>query len=507
MKRREFLRLSGTATAAGIISGTSLFSASRGQNQKPNILFIIVDDLRPELGCYGKKVIKTPNIDRLAQQGVVFTRAYCQQSICNPSRTSLLTGMRPESTKVWDLATHFRTNFPDLVTLPQHLKQNGYQTVGIGKVYHDFLPDPVSWCRPEPEISGAQLYQNPQTQERMRQLNAAAKAMGKSQPWITATLRGPATESFDAPESQYWDGGITDTAIQLLHELKDKTPFFLAVGFIKPHLPYSAPQKYWDMYDPLKIPLPRNNYLPKGAPFFAMNEMYELACYEDFTQIGKPTERILNESRIRHLKHGYYACVSFIDAQIGRLCDELERSGLRENTIIVLLGDNGYKLGEHGSWGKKTNYETDTRSVLIISSPGAAANGKSSPALVEFVDVYPTLCELAGLESPNHLEGTSMIPLLAEPERPWKIAAFSLAVMGFSRRFIGKSIRTKDFRYVEWRDLISGRFIARELYDHKNDPEENMNIADNADKQKLVKQLAGLLAIGWTAARPRQNTK
>jgi len=279
MKRREFLRLSGTATAAGIISGTSLFSASRGQNQKPNILFIIVDDLRPELGCYGKKVIKTPNIDRLAQQGVVFTRAYCQQSICNPSRTSLLTGMRPESTKVWDLATHFRTNFPDLVTLPQHLKQNGYQTVGIGKVYHDFLPDPVSWCRPEPEISGAQLYQNPQTQERMRQLNAAAKAMGKSQPWITATLRGPATESFDAPESQYWDGGITDTAIQLLHELKDKTPFFLAVGFIKPHLPYSAPQKYWDMYDPLKIPLPRNNYLPKGAPFFAMNEMYELACY------------------------------------------------------------------------------------------------------------------------------------------------------------------------------------------------------------------------------------
>ena len=507
MKRREFLRLSGTATAAGFLSGTSLFSASRSQNQKPNILLIIVDDLRPELGCYGKKVIKTPNIDRLAQQSVVFTKAYCQQSICNPSRTSLLTGKRPESTKVWDLATHFRTHSPDLVTLPQYFKQNGYQAVNIGKIYHDFLPDPVSWSRPEQVISGVQLYQNPKTQERMQQLNEAAKAMGKSQQWITSTLRGPATESFDAPESQYWDGGITDTAIQMLQEFKSKTPFLLAVGFIKPHLPYSAPQKYWNMYDPLKIPLPKNTYPPKGAPLFAMNEMYELACYEDFTHIAKPTERTLSESQVRHLKHGYYACVSFIDAQIGRLCDELERSGLRENTVIVLLGDNGYKLGEHGSWGKKTNYETDTRSVLIISLPQAAVNGKSSPALVEFVDIYPTLCDLAGLERPSHLEGTSMVPLLTEPERPWKIGAFSLAVMGFSRRFLGKSIRTKDYRYVEWRDLLSSRFIAHELYDHKIDPEENINIANNADKQQLVRQLGGLLAIGWTAARPRMNAK
>ncbi len=411
--------------------------------------------------------------------------------------------MRPDSIKVWDLVTHFRTHFPDLLTLPQYFKLHGYYSVGIGKVFHDFLPDPLSWSRDEPEISGAHIYQNPKTRDLLSRLEDRATSLKKSETWRMTILRGPATEAFDAPESQYYDGALTDRAIQLLRELKKIQPFFLAVGFVKPHLPYVAPRKYWDLYDPGLIPLPKNRHLPQGAPLFAMNEMYELACYEDFTTIPRPSEGGLTIEQVRLLKHGYYACVSFIDAQIGRLHEELDRLGLRENTIVVFLSDNGLKLGEYCSWGKRTNYETDTRCPLIISAPGASGNGESSSALVELVDVYPTLCELAGLELPGYLEGMSMAPLLKKPERRWKFAAFSQSVAGFAARFMGHSLRTNRFRYVEWRDWIRDRIIGRELYDHENDPEESLNIANRPENRKLVSRLAGLLALGWKPARPR----
>lgn len=503
MNRREFLLLSGGLTASGILSRTPILPASRSGQERPNILFIAADDLRPELGCCGVEAIKSPNIDRLARRGVVFSRAYCQQTICNPSRASLLTGKRPDTIKVWDLVTHFRTHSPYSVTLPQIFKHYGYQSVGIGKIFHDFLPDPVSWTRSEPEIKGAYIYQNPKTRALVQRLEAAARALGKNDAWLLTILRGPATEAEDAPENKYWDGALTDLAIKSLGELKDNTPFFLAVGFFKPHLPYVAPKKYWDLYNPEQIPLAKNNYLPKGAPLFAMNEMYELSCYEDFLKVRRPSEGSLSESQVRLLKHGYYACLSFIDAQIGRLLDEVDRLGLGENTIIVLWGDHGCKLGEHGGWGKRTNYETDTRSVLIISAPGAPANGKTSPALVEFVDVYPTLCELAGISLPSYLEGTSMVPLLQDPSRPWKIAAFSQSLRGFTARFMGRSIRTDRYRYVEWRDWIDGRFMACELYDHLNDPDENLNIAERPENQELVKKLAKMLSAGWRAAKPK----
>ena len=506
LDRREFLRLSGAA-AAGILSGGSFLSLSGGGKHPPNILFIIGDDLRPELGCYGNTAVKSPNIDRLASQGVVFCRSYCQQSICNPSRSSFLTGMRPDSIKVWDQVTHFRKHQPDLMTLPQYFKENGYHSVGIGKVFHDFAKDPVSWSCPSPEIKGAYIFQNPGTRNLLKKLEDRARALGKSRTWIMTMLRGPATEAFDAPESQYWDGALTDQAIQLLGELKDKEPFFLAMGFFKPHLPFVAPKKYWDIYNPDEIPLAKNNFPPKGAPFFALNEGYELANYEGFINIPKPTEGALTRLQARLLKHGYYACISFIDAQIGRLLDELERLELRENTIIVLLGDQGCKLGEHRCWGKRTNYENDIRTTLIVSAPEAPANGKVSPALVELVDVYPTLCELAGLEVPSHLEGTSMVPLLKKPDRTWKIAAFSQSVRGFSGRFLGRSIRMDRYHYVEWKDWIKGEIIARELYDHQNDPEENLNIADWPEHRQLIQRLSYLLSVGWKGVLPRRSLK
>lgn len=503
LKRREFLRLSGTA-AAGILAGGSFLSHAQEMKWKPNVLFIIVDDFRPELGCYGNNVVVSPNIDRLAGQGVVFTRAYSQQSICNPSRSSLLTGMRPDSIKVWDQVAHFRKHQPDLKTLPQYFKENGYHSVGIGKVFHDFTRDSASWSCPPPKIEGAHIYQNPGTRNLLKRLEDRARALGKSRAWIMTILRGPATEAADAPESQYWDGALTDETIRLLAELKNKEPFFLAVGFFKPHLPFAAPKKYWDMYNPEKIPLAKNNFPPEGAPRFALNEMYELACYEDFKNIPKPTEGGLNRIQARLLKHGYYACISFIDAQIGRLLTELEHLGLHENTIVVLLGDHGCKLGEHRCWGKKTVYEDDARTTLIVSAPGFKTNGKSSSALVELVDVYPTLCELAGLDKPDHLEGTTMVPLLKKPERSWKIAAFTQTVRGFSGRFMGRSVRLDRYRYVEWKDWIDGSMIARELYDHKTDPEENRNVVDWPEHRQLVQRLSYMLSVGWKGVKPRR---
>ncbi len=474
---------------------------------KPNVLFIAVDDLRPELGCYGSRTVLSPNIDRLAQQGLVFTRAYCQQAVCNPSRASLLTGLRPDSIRVWDLETHFRKQRPNIVTLPQHFKNHGYQTVGLGKIFHDTLPDPTSWSRPEPENPVSYHYLSPET--RARQWNRAANAgrLGRSQSWIYAFLRGPATECMKAEDNQYRDGSMTDAALKIMHELKDQGPFFLAVGFYKPHLPFVAPKKYWDLYEREKLPLAANNFLPQDAPLFAINSLQELMCYEDFVSSPRPTEGPLSEQQARLLKHGYYACVSYIDAQIGRLLDAVEEWDLRDNTIIVLWGDHGWKLGEHNSWGKRTNYEVDTLSPLIISTPGARGNGRTTSSLVEFVDIYPTLCELADLPLPKGLEGFSLVPLLNDPDRYWKHAVFSQFQRGFTGRYMGRSVRTPRYRYVEWRDWIDRRLIAVELYDHDTDPQENINIAHRPANEELTKTLTWQLRRGWWNARPEIKRK
>ncbi len=502
LKRRDFIKLAGSTAAAGFLARIPLFPGFPTPAERPNVLFIAVDDLRPELGCYGSTLVKTPNIDRLARQGLVFNRAYCQMPICNPSRSSLLTGIRPDTLRIWDNQTHFRKGRPDVVTLPMVFKNAGYESVKIGKIFHGSLPDPISWSRPEPSLPPRPIYMSPETRARQKERREAALKKGWDRKWVDAYLRGPATEAHDSPDNFYLDGAIAEAALIQLSSLQKTPPFFLAIGFTKPHLPFVAPKRYWDFYKREEIPLAENDFLPRNAPLMAMNRMIEFATYEDLVRIPSPTERKVREDRARLLKHGYYACVSFIDAQIGRLLSALDHFGLRENTIIVVWSDHGYKLGEHGSWGKRTVYEVDTRSTLIISVPDLIPDEKSTTALVELVDIFPTLAELAGLGPPDDLEGTSLVPLLHDPSRQWKKAAFSQFARGSANRFMGRAMRTARYRYIEWRNRIDGRLETVELYDHDRDPQENENIANVPENKALIENLAREMKAGWRAALP-----
>lgn len=458
--------------------------ALRGQQkrERPNVLFFAVDDLRPELGCYGVRGIQSPNIDRLAKQGMVFERAYVQQAVCSPSRTSLLTGARPDSTQVWDLVTHFRKAMPDVVTLPQHFKQNGYFVQGMGKIFHPGYDDERSWSVP---------WQTPKAPTYANTKSAPEKDDDKGK-----QKDGPAFEAGDVADGFYKDGQVADLAVKTLRGLKNKAePFFLAVGFAKPHLPFVSPKKYWDLYDPAKIPLAANPFRPKDAPEFALTNSGELRNYP-----GMPAEGPVPPELARKLKHGYYAAVSYTDAQIGKVLDELERQGLRQNTIIVLWGDHGWKLGEHGEWCKHSNVENDTNAPLLMAAPGMKAAGQHSRALVEFVDIYPTLAELAGLPLPAHLEGTSFKPLLDNPGRGWKQAAFSQYPRG--QKLMGYSMRTDRYRFTVWvARQDQARIEAVELYDHQTDPQENTNIAKLPVHQKLVAELMAQWRQGWRGAR------
>lgn len=500
---------------SAIINGCNPYSS---QERKPNILFIAVDDLRPELGCYGNTEIKSSSIDKLSEQGMVFTQAYCQSAVCNPSRASLLTGMRPDKIRVWDLRTDFRDNVPNATTLPQYFMQNGYHTVGIGKIYHNTIPDTLSWSEPKIYIDNYPfdpdaVYRDENILKELDKRKEKIKSEGREKRYIDRFgewyIKQDATEAPDVPDNAYFDGAQTDVAIHKLKELKDnEKPFFFAIGYYRPHLPFNAPKKYWNMYDREKIPLADNNFLPKNAPLMAINNLRELRGYSDFKKVTHPIKGILSEEQARLLRHGYSASVSYIDAQIGRLLDELNRLGLRENTIIVLWGDHGWKLGEHASWCKMTNYDIDTHVPLIISAPTIKARGKQCNRLVEFVDIYPTLCELAGLPIPSELEGTSAVPLLKDPSLPWKKAVFSQFLReGIwkapdGNEYMGYSIRTERYRYVEWINWDTKQFVANELYDHKFDAAENMNIAGKPENTDIVKDLSTQLKAGWREALP-----
>ena len=486
---------------------------------RPNVLFIAVDDLRPELGCYGERYVKSPHIDRLAESGVTFTRAYCQQAVCNPSRASLMTGLRPDTIKVWDLRTDFRATRPNAVTVAQHFKHNGYHTVGIGKIFHNIIPDPLSWSEPKLHIDGYPfdpdaVYRKKENVEFIAQRQAEIIKEGRQARYIDRLgewyLKTVATENVDVPDNAYFDGAQTDVAIGKLKELKERRqPFFFAVGYYRPHLPFNAPAKYWEMYDRDEIPLPANAHLPKNAPPVAINTIRELRGYLDFRDSPTPHQGQLTEAQTRLLRHGYFASVSYIDAQVGRLLDELERLALLDNTIVVLWGDHGWKLGEHSSWCKMTNYEIDTRVPLIVSAPAAKEVGKHCDRLVEFVDIYPALCDLAGIDVPKHLEGTSFAPLLNDCSRPWKTAAFSQFlregkwVAPDGKEYMGYSIRTERYRYVEWMNWTTKEYVARELYDHQTDPQEDVNIADSPEKRETVADLSKKLHAGWQAAVPK----
>ena len=459
----------------------------------PNVLFIAVDDLRPELGCYGRKHVKSPNIDRLAQSGVLFSRAYCQQAVCGASRTSLLTGMRPDSTRVWGNSVHFRKTVPDVVALPEHFKNHGYHVVGMGKIYHGSLNDPQSWSVPWHAFPGM-VWLRPENQAQISRSRAEAQKRGLKGEAVGRAARGPATEAADVADDAYPEGQVADMAIDTLRKIKDRQ-FFLAVGFFRPHLPFNCPQRYWDLYDHAEIGLPENGSPPQGAPQYALTTWGEMRSY-----YGIPPQGPVTDEQARRLIHGYYACVSYTDAQIGRVVDELDRLGLRDKTIFILWGDHGWKLGEYGAWCKHTNFELDTRVPMILSAPGARRGGRSCDALVEFVDIYPTLCELAGLPLPGHLEGTSFAPLVENPRRPWKSAAFSQyprsGVMGYS-------MRTDRYRLTLWVQRENPDEVAAvELYDHDRDPGENVNVADDPANAALVEQLTTQLRAGWREALP-----
>jgi arylsulfatase A-like enzyme len=490
------------ATIALLLLQRSVFPSTIS---KPNVLFIALDDLRPELGCYGQSHILSPNIDKLAAGGVVFRRAYCQYPVCNATRASLLTGLRPDSTGVSDNRTHFRKKVPEVITLPQQFKEHGYITQAFGKLYHGAFAtayvgrafdDPPSWNGPH-WYGSPQYYFTPHGIEVARQVYVKKYGKPSAAPddWKTEFVQGLATEAPEVPDNTLYDGDMTDCAIRALSDLKGKS-FFLAVGYLKPHLPFVAPKKYWDLYDRAKVTLPRPSAAPKDAPTVALHNSGELRG--QYTDMRGPQP--LTEAQARELRHGYYACVSFVDAQIGRLLREVDRLGLRENTIIVLWGDHGWHLGELGLWGKLTDFELAARVPLIVSAPGRKASGAASSALVEFVDIYPSLCELAGLPLPPHLEGTSFVPLLDTPDKPWKSAAFTQVVHGPAT---GRSLRTDRYRFTRWQQSkAAGQTVALEIYDYHNDPVERENLAARPENTALVKELTAKLEAGWKAAKP-----
>ena len=456
----------------------------------PNVLFIAIDDLRTTVGCMGDKIAVTPNMDKLAEQGTLFLNAYCQQAVCSPSRTSVITGRRPDTVKVWDLNTHFREHRPDIVTLPQYFKQHGYYTQSFGKILgNSNNADPPSWTA-EPAL------RQPSKRDQY--------VLPENRPGRSSEKQA-ATECADVPDDAYPDGKMAVGAMKKLKELSEKDQsFFLAVGFLKPHLPFSAPKKYWDMYK--RETFENDDWpaldRPKDGPDIALHNWKELRGYTDIPDVGEITPE-----KAAEVRHGYYASVSHTDAQIGKLMDTLDRLGLREDTIICLWSDHGFHLGEHTIWCKTSNYELDARVPLIISSL-QHKKGQSCRRLVELVDMYPTLVELAGLEVPDGLEGTSMVPLLDDPERSWKKAAFTQYPRpayykkntGFSE--MGYSVRTERFHYIEWIDVKKNEAVATELYDHSVDPHELTNLAAKKEQQATVKRLSKLLEGGWKAALP-----
>jgi iduronate 2-sulfatase len=467
---------------------------------RPNILFIASDDMRPELGCYGAAHIHSPNLDRLAGRGTTFLRAYCQQAVCSPSRSSLMTGLRPDTIRIWDLATHFRDNTPDVVTLSQHFKNHGYHAERLGKIYHTGhgnRDDKFSWSR-STKYPSASRY-GPEGSAHIKRLLAEAKAKGIDLKDNRLRPRGLPWEAPDVADTELTDGMIAENAIKLMKEFKDE-PFFLAVGFLNPHLPFVAPKKYWDLYDPASIKLADNPYAPKGAPEYAMTTWGELRKYYDI-----PAKGPLTDEQARNMIHGYYAAISYVDAQIGRLLDELDHLGLTENTIVVFWGDHGWKLGEHGGWCKHTNFELDARVPMIFNSPDQKAAGKKTNALVEFVDIYPTLCDLAGLPIPDTLEGLSAAPLLDDPTLPWKSAAFSQYPRSNGKqKLMGYSMRTDRYRFTRWEHRSNPEKVdAVEIYDHVEDPDENVNLAADPANKQLVEQLTQQYLKGWPGALPK----
>ena len=493
---------------------------------KPNVLFIAIDDLRPELGCYGSPIAQSPHLDELAKEGMCFDRAYCQQAICSPSRASLMTGARPDQIGVIENTAYFRELNPEVVTLPQHFISQGYEAVYCGKIYHGRMTDERhSWSRKAAYdqcvverthlLGGYALLEN----QKLWASNKEKMLARYGQQGSGGLIHGPAYESAEVPDHAYSDGYSTQLAIATLRdhlEKKPKQPLFLALGFKKPHLNFVAPKKYWDLYDREKIKLSQQSGAPIAGAATGLHASFELR-----TRHGIPKKGPIGPELAQTLLHGYYACVSYVDAQIGLMLEALEEAGVRDDTVIVVWGDHGWHLGDMGIWGKATNYEIATRVPLIVWTPNMQARGQHSKALVELVDIYPTLCELTNLAVPEHLAGESFASLLDDPKeegkkyavsqfpnpalREWAANPLSPGMRQtffgplieaveerikrqqgklwdrelFENHLMGYSLRTNRHRLVAWLDYrnVHAEPLFLELYDHAKDPKESQNIA------------------------------
>jgi arylsulfatase A-like enzyme len=427
---------------------------------RPNVLFIAVDDLRPELGCYGADHIKSPAIDRLAAEGIVFEKAFCMVPTCGASRAALMTSIRPARNRFVTHLAWADKEAPGRVTLNTHFQANGYHTVSLGKIFHHSTDSKAGWSEEPWKPKGPQ-YRLP---ENVRIQEANAKD------------RGPAYEMAEVDDTDYGDGKLAERAIADLQRLSqgDK-PFFLAVGFFKPHLPFVAPKKYWDLYDRETIQLPPNFEPPVGAPAASLHNSGELRNYA-----GIPAQGPLPEDLARTLIHGYYACVSYTDAQIGKLLAEVDRLGLKDDTIVILWGDHGWNLGNHGLWCKHSCYESSLHAPLILRVPGKTS-GQKTPRVVEFIDVYPTLCQLCDLPLPSHVQGRSLVPLIESPEAPWT----DLAISRFGN---GDSIRNSDLRYTEYTNAQGGS-LGRMLYENPTAEGETKNVVKAPKHADAVSEL------------------
>ncbi|WP_236622333.1 sulfatase [Novipirellula maiorica] len=446
-------------------------------SESKNVLIIFMDDLRPELGCYGHPVISSPNIDALAADGVLFERAYCQQGICAPSRASMMAGQYPDTLGIYDLWSPLRRTVPDAMSMPRYFTQRGFETSSFGKVYHHHIDDKPYWSH-LPAVPG-EKYAAPQTLAKIARQKRLAQAKGLKGVDLFLSTQGPPIENADVPDDTYPDGAVANQAIETLRQKRDK-PFFMCVGFAKPHLPFAAPKRYWDLYKREQFAVPRRK-LPTDAPVIAFTNWGELRAYA-----GIPSEGPLSDDQTQQLMHGYAACVSYADAQVGKVIAELDRLGLRDNTIVVLWGDHGYKLGDYGLWCKHTNLELDTRVPLIVSAPGFA-KGVRTKALVEIVDLFPTLAKLTGGEPPPQCDGNSFVRILEKPAATFREFAISQYPRG---SVMGYSIRTERWRYTEWIDAKTRRVVDRELYDHQTTQRPSHNLADNAEHQELIADLS-----------------
>jgi len=505
------------ATILFLFAISNVVIAQKKRASKPNILFIAVDDLKPILGCYGNTLVKTPNIDRLAKIATVFNNNYCQQAVCGPTRASIMTGKRPDYTKIWNLTTQMRDINPDILTLPQYLISKGYETSGVGKIYHPSSAidgvDPASWSIPylkseekdfpanlgEPANGQYQLAATKalMTPEMIKERKQRNKELAQDNDENPKSIKGPSTECIDVPDNAYNDGvNALIAQKQIITLSKQKKPFFMAVGFSKPHLPFVAPKKYWDMYQREDMPIAPFQEHAKNSPLIAYHQSGELRNYPDiteFTTLPADSLRIgLKLEKQKELVQGYYASISYMDAQVGILLNTLESLGTLDNTIIVLWGDHGWHLGDHDLWHKHTVFEQATRAPLIIAAPGIKGGKTNSQS--EFVDVFPTICNLAGLQIPKLLDGKSLKPLMLNnkasvkeysvSQYPRKLKKEEVKKLGYEKGdLMGYTLRTNKYRYTIWMNNFTSKQVfepskvyATELYDYEKEPLEKVNV-------------------------------